>query len=206
LREVYEAKFKPGLEFASQLDAEDELAPFREMFVRVEAGLIYLDGNSLGCLPQRTVERVRSAVEKEWGGDLVRAWNAGWYGAPVRVGDKLAQLVGAAPGQLVISDSTSVNLFKLVMAALAMRPERQRIVTDVLNFPSDLYVLQGCIRLLGKRHHLFLVPSVDGITVDKSALLEAIDERTALVSLSHVTFKSGFMHNAAAVTERAHEV
>jgi kynureninase len=200
-----EARFESGLEFASQLDAQDELAPFREAFVPTELDLIYLDGNSLGCLPRRTVERVRIAVEKEWGGDLIKGWNAGWYGAPVRVGDKIAQLVGAGSGQVVVSDSTSVNLFKLTMAALAMRPERQRIVSDVLNFPSDLYVLQGCIRLLGNRHQLFLVPSADGITVDQSALHEAIDERTALVTLSHVTFKSGFMHNAAAVTERAHE-
>jgi kynureninase len=104
----------------------------------------------------------------------------------------------------VVSDSTSVNLFKLVMTALGMRPERDRIVSDVLNFPSDLYILQGCIRLLGDRHRLHLVPSSDGITVDQESLLDAIDERTALVTLSHVTFKSGFLHDAATVTERAH--
>lgn len=206
MRDVNEARFEAGLEFASQLDAQDELAPFREAFVPAEPDLIYLDGNSLGCLPRRTVERVRAAVEKEWGGDLIRGWNAGWYGAPVRVGDKIGELLGAGPGQVVVGDSTSVNLFKLAMAALSRRPERPRIVSDVLNFPSDLYVLQGCIRLLGNRHQLFLVPSADGITVDQSALLEAIDEHTALVTLSHVTFKSGFMHDAAAVTERAHEV
>ncbi len=206
MREVHEARFEPGVEFARQLDAQDELAPFREAFVPAEPDLIYLDGNSLGCLPRRTVERVRVAVEKEWGGDLIRGWNAGWYRAPIRVGDKIGQVVGAGSGQVAVGDSTSVNLFKLAMAALAMRPERQRIVSDVLNFPSDLYVLQGCIRLLGNRHQLFLVPSTDGITVDQSALLEAIDERTALVTLSHVAFKSGFMHHAAEVTERAHEV
>jgi kynureninase len=204
--ELNEANFEPGLEFASQLDAQDELAPFREAFAPTEPDLIYLDGNSLGCLPRRTVERLRVAVEKEWGGDLIRGWNAGWYRAPVRVGDKIGELLGAGPGQVVVGDSTSVNLFKLAMAALAMRPERQRIVSDVLNFPSDLYVLQGCCRLLGNRHQFFLAPSADGVTVEQSALLEAIDERTALVTLSHVTFKSGFMHNAAAVTERAHEV
>lgn len=206
MRDVNEARFEAGLEFASQLDAQDELAPFREAFVPAEPDLIYLDGNSLGRLPRRTVERVRVAVEKEWGEDLIRGWNAGWYRAPARVGDKIGDLLGAGPGQVVVGDSTSVNLFKLAMAALAMRPERQRIVSDVLNFPSDLYVLQGCIRLLGNRHQLFLVPSADGIIVDQSTLLEAIDERTALVTLSHVTFKSGFMHDAAAVTERAHEV
>ena len=107
---------------------------------------------------------------------------------------------------MVVSDSTSVNLFKLVMAALSLRPGRTRIVSDVLNFPSDLYVLQGCVRLLGDRHRLHLVPSADGITVDQQTLLEAIDESTALVTLSHVVFKSGFLYDAAAVTERAHQV
>ena len=198
--------FEPGLAFARRLDAQDDLAAFREAFVSAEPDLIYLDGNSLGRLPRQTVERVRAAVEKEWGRDLIRGWNSGWYQAPTRVGEKIARLVGAGPGQVVVSDSTSVNLFKLVMAALAMRPGRDRIVSDVLNFPSDLYVLQGCVRLLGDRHRLHLVPSVDGIVTNQGALFDAVDERTALVTLSHVTFKSGFLYDAAAVTERAHEV
>lgn len=198
--------FEPTLAFARRLDAEDDLAPFRKAFVFAEPDLIYLDGNSLGRLPGRTVERMQAAVEAEWGRDLIRGWNAGWYQAPVRVGEKIAGLVGAGPGQVIVSDSTSANLFKLTMAALAMRPERDRIVSDVLNFPSDLYVLQGCIRLLGDRHHLHLAPSADGLTVDQQALFDAIDERTALVTLSHVTFKSGFLYDAATITERAHQV
>jgi len=198
--------FERGLAFARRLDAQDDLAAFREAFVFAEPDLIYLDGNSLGRLPRRTVNRVRAVVETEWGRDLIRGWNAGWYQAPTRVGEKIARLVGAGPGQVVVSDSTSVNLFKLVMAALAMRPGRDRIVSDVLNFPSDLYVLQGCARLLGDRHRLHLIPSADGITVDQGVLFDAIDEHTALITLSHVTFKSGFLYDAAAVTERAHEV
>ena len=201
-----ELGFEPGLAFARRLDAEDALASFRGAFVIADPDLIYVDGNSLGRLPRRTVERMRTAVEVEWGRDLIRGWNAGWYQAPARVGEKIAQLVGAGPGQVVVSDSTSVNLFKLTMTALAKRPGRGRIVSDVLNFPSDLYILQGCIRLLGDRHHLHLVPSTDGITVDQQALFDAMDERTALVTLSHVTFKSGFLYDAAAVTERAHQV
>jgi kynureninase len=197
--------FEPGLAFAQCLDAEDELAPFRSAFFFGEPDLIYMDGNSLGRLPRHTADRVRRAVEAEWGRDLIRGWNAGWYGAPQRVGNKIATLVGAGPGQIVVSDSTSVNLFKLVMAALALRPERDRIVSDVLNFPSDLYVLQGCIQLLGDRHHLHLVPSAGGIAVDQGELLTAIDGRTALVTLSHVAFKSGFLHDAAAITARARE-
>jgi kynureninase len=203
---VEELGFEPGLAFAQRLDAEDDLASFREAFVIADPDLIYVDGNSLGRLPRRTVERMRTAVEVEWGHDLIRGWNAGWYQAPARVGEKIARLVGAGPGQVLVSDSTSVNLFKLTMGALAKRPGRGRIVSDVLNFPSDLYILQGCARLLGDRHHLHLVPSADGITVDQQALFDAMDERTALVTLSHVTFKSGFLYDAAAVTERAHQV
>lgn len=198
--------FELGLEFARQLDAEDDLAHFREAFALSEPGLIYLDGNSLGRLPWHTVQRMQVAVEQEWGRDLIRGWNAGWYQAPDRVGDKIGRILGAGPDQVTVCDSTSVNLFKLVMAALAMRPGRTRIVSDVLNFPSDLYILQGCIRLLGNRHRLHLVPSSDGVTVDLRSLREAIDERTALVSLSHATFKSGFLHDVASVTERAHQM
>ena len=201
-----EKSCEPCLEFAQRLDAADELAAFRADFSLPEPDLIYLDGNSLGRLPRRTVERVRTVVEKEWGGDLIRGWNEGWYHAPRRVGDKIGRLLGAGPGQVVVSDSTSVNLYKLALAALAARPGRQRIVSDVLNFPSDLYILQGCIRLLGNRHRLHLVPSTDGITVDPDDLWGAIDERTALVTLSHVTFKSGFLCDAAAVTARAHQM
>lgn len=201
-----EGNFEAGLAFAQQLDARDDLASFRDAFVLAEPGLIYLDGNSLGRLSKGTVDQLRTAVEDEWGRDLIRAWNTDWYQAPERVGNKIARLVGADTGQVVVSDSTSINLFKLAMAALRLRPERDRIVSDVLNFPSDLYILQGCIRLLSDRHTLHLVPSENDITVDSQAIFEAIDERTALVTLSHVTFKSGFLHDAAAITERAHQV
>jgi kynureninase len=203
---VQELDFLPGPAFAELLDIEDDIASFRQAFVLAEPDLIYMDGNSLGRLPHRVVERVRKGVEQEWGRDLIRGWNAGWWEAPGRVGEKLARLMGAGPGQVVVSDTTSINLFKLVMAALGMRPGRNRIVSDVLNFPSDLYILQGCIRLLGEHHELYLVPSEDGITVDQQTLFDAIDERTALVTLSHVVFKSGFLYDAAAITERAHQL
>lgn len=199
-------EFEPGLDYAHRLDEEDELASFREAFVFAEADMIYLDGNSLGRLPRRTVGRMRTAVEQEWGRDLIRGWNAGWWEASARVGEKIASLLGAGPGQVVVSDTTSINLFKLAMVALEMRSGRDRIVSDVLNFPSDLYILQGCIRLLGDSHQLHLVPSEDEMTVDQETLFDAIDERTALVTLSHVVFKSGFLYDAEAVTERAHEV
>lgn len=199
-------RFEPGLDFAQQLDAEDELVTFGKAFVFAEPDLIYLDGNSLGRLPCQTAMRVQTLVGSEWGRGLIRGWNAGWYDTPARVGEKIARLVGAGPGQVLVADSTSVNLFKLVMAGLALCPKRTHIVSDTLNFPSDLYILQGCIRLLGNQHHLHLVPSEDDIVVDDQRLLDAIDEQTALVTLSHVTFKSGFLYDAAAVTKHAHQV
>jgi kynureninase len=121
------------------------------------------------------------------------------------VGEKIARLVGAAPGQVIVSDTTSINLFKLVMAALKARPGKQQIISDTLNFPSDLYVLQGCIELLGGQHYLELVPSSDGVAPDLTALESLIGADTALVTLSHVVFKSGYMYDAQAITEQAHK-
>ncbi|HJZ45696.1 MAG TPA: kynureninase [Roseiflexaceae bacterium] len=193
------------LHYAQQLDAQDDLAAYRHMFVH-DGDLIYMDGNSLGRLPRPTVERVGAAVEQEWGRDLIRGWHHGWYDAPQRIGDKIAKLIGAGPGQVLACDSTSTNLFKLIMAALALRPDRRRIVSDTLNFPSDLYIIQGCVELLGGRHELRLAPSTDGLGIEPGALAAAIDEQTALVTLSHATFKSGFLYDMAAVTARTHEV
>ena len=197
--------FSPEKQYAQQLDAEDELASLRDEFVLPESDLIYLDGNSLGPLTHCTQARLQSAVTQEWGQELVRGWNQGWYTASTRIGEKIARLVGAAEGQVIISDSTSVNLFKLVLAALALKPERKTIVSDMLNFPSDLYILQGCVRLLGNRHQIRMVTSADGIQPDLEQLYNAIDGETALVTLSHVTFKSGYLYDVAAVTERAHQ-
>jgi kynureninase len=144
-------------------------------------------------------------VEAEWGRDLIRSWNAGWWESPARVGDKLACLLGAAPGQALVSDQTSINLFKLAAAALTLRPGRTRIVTDIFNFPSDLYVLQGIVRLLGDRHEIVRIGARDdGLTPDLAALEAAIDDTTALVTLSHVTFKSGYLYDLQRLTEVAH--
>ena len=198
--------FDPSPDFAHKLDASDELASFRSAFVILEPDLIYLDGNSLGRLPKATAARMQEVIQESWGRGLIRGWNLDWFAAPQRIGEKIALLVGAAPGQVVVSDSTSVNLFKLVIAALQARPARTRLVTDTLNFPSDLYILQGCIHLLGDRHELVLVPSTDGITVDDQARFDALDERAAIVTLSHVVFKSGYLYDALAITARAHQV
>jgi len=183
-------------------DRDDPLARFRDEFVFDTEGPLYLDGNSLGRLPKRTAPAVERTVRAGWGSRLVRGWNEGWADAPRRVGDKLARLLGAGPGEVAVSDATSVNLFKLAVAALRSRPGRKTIVTDSLNFPSDLYVLGGAADLLGLR--VVAVPARDGIAVDPSDLAAAISEDTALVSLSHVTYRSGFLHDMAAVTALSH--
>jgi kynureninase len=190
--------------FAQELDAADPLARFREEFVVEDPGLIYLDGNSLGRLPRRSVARVRSVVEREWGERLIRGWGDGWFTASERVGTKIARLVGAEPDEVTVADSTSVNLFKLTMAALAARPGRRRVVTDELNFPSDLYVLRGAIALAGRGHELRIVRSDDGLTIPIEALAAAVDGDTALVALSHTAFKSAFVHDLSAVTALTH--
>jgi len=191
--------------FGDELDSRDDLSAYRDAFAVDDPDLIYADGNSLGRLSLKSVARMQAVIEDEWGRDLIRGWNAGWYDAPSRVGDKIGRLIGAGPGQVIVSDSTSVNLFKLTMAALNRQPGRAKIISDTLNFPSDLYVLQGCMNVLGGRHRLQVVPSSDGITVDMQAVFDAIDDNTALVSLSHVTFKSSFLYDAEAITRRAHE-
>ncbi len=192
------------LERAEALDRQDALRDFRSRFIIPDPSLIYLDGNSLGRLTDSASLRLRAAVEDEWAAGLIRSWNAGWYEAPQRVGDQIGRLVGAAPGQVIVSDSTSINLFKLAMAALQARPDRERILSDDLNFPSDLYVLAGCAHLSGNRR-LDISPSLDGIAGPVEALMDALDTHTALLSLSHVVFKSGFLYDAAALTRAAHE-
>lgn len=194
------------IRIARDLDAQDELASFREEFVIADPSLIYLDGNSLGRLPKRTVIFMRNAIEAEWGKRLIRVWNDGWINTPTELGAKIAGLVGAQADEILVTEATSINLFKLALAALQARPNRTRIVSDVLNFPSDLYVLQGIVNLLGKNHHLTLIPCEDGITISPEAVDAAIDKQTALVCLTHVAFKSAFMYDMARVTEQAHAV
>lgn len=191
-------------EEARSLDRADPLSRFRQEFVFDDEDLLYFDGNSLGRLPKRTAGLVANSVGKEWGGRLIRGWNDGWMDAPRRVGDKLARLLGAGPGEVAVSDGTSVNLFKLAVAALRAGRGRRTIVTDGLNFPSDLYVLEGAAALLQAGHRVVVVPSRDGIGIDDADLAAAITEDTALVSLSHVAYRSGFLHDMAVVTARAH--
>jgi len=193
------------INLARELDAQDELASFCDEFVIDDPNLIYLDGNSLGRLPKRTVDFLQNTIEQEWGRRLIRVWNDGWINSPTELGAKIAKLVGAQADEILVTEATSINLFKLSAAALQARPGRIGVVSDVLNFPSDLYILQGIIDLIGKDHHLKLIPSADGITIPSEAVEAAIDDNTALVSLTHVAFKSAFMYDMALVTELAHQ-
>ncbi len=191
-------------DYARQLDRQDVLARFRDEFVIDDPDVIYLDGNSLGRLPRRCIGRMHDAIDRQWGERLIRAWGDDWIGAPQRIGAKIAQLLGAAADEVIVADSTSVNLFKLVMAALQARPGRTRVVTDELNFPSDLYVLRGALRLAGADYRLEVTRADDGMSVSVDTLAGLIDERTALLTLSHTAFKSGYVHDMAGVTELAH--
>jgi kynureninase len=192
-------------DYAHELDRQDPLAHFRDEFVIEDPDLIYLDGNSLGRLPKRAAARLREVVEAEWGRRLIRGWGEGWFSAPQRLGGKIARLIGARPDEVVVTDSTSVNFFKLVMAALQIRPGRRTIVSDDLNFPSDLYLVQGALRVGGGLHRMQLVRAHDGLTVSHAQLESAIDRDTALVTLTHTAFKSGFIYDMAAITELAHQ-
>lgn len=194
------------LEQAYALDAADPLARFRAYFANTEPDLIYLDGNSLGRLPQDAMVLAHDIVERQWGERLIRSWNEGWFTLPERVGGKLAQLLGAQPDEVIVADSTSVNLFKLAVAALRQRRGRTRILTDDLNFPSDVYILQGITEMLDAGHRLEIVRSEDGVHGPVDALRAALDDDVALVVLSHTVFKSGYLYDMAALTAAIHAV
>src|SRR5947207_10135889 len=174
--------------YADELDAGDALAHLRERFVFADEELVYVDGNSLGRLPRASVDVAQDVVRRQWGERLIRGWNESWFEMPQRIGAKVARLIGAEPDEVIMADSTSVNLFKLVVAALRMQWGRSWIMTDTMNFPSDLYILQGIVDLLGGQHELEVVASTDGIYGPVEDLRAMLDERTALVTLSHTVF------------------
>src|SRR5262249_33877320 len=158
------------------LDAVDPLARYREAFA-LPVGVIYLDGNSLGALPRATPRCLAEVAEREWGDGLIRSWNqAGWIDLPAKVGDKIAPLIGAAPGEVIVTDSTSVNLFKALAGALNMAGGRRVVVTEAENFPTDLYMMQGLVEWLGGRHTLRVVDADD--------VAAAVDGDTAVLALT----------------------
>jgi kynureninase len=188
---------------AEARDAADPLAAGRDRFVAEEGGPIYLDGNSLGRLPRSTLTRLQTAVEEEWGKGLVRSWSH-WVDLPAVIGDRIGgAVVGAAPGQVVVADSTTINLYKAAASVLAARPDRRVVVTDTGNFPTDRYVLEGLCRHDGRQLRFIETDPVDGVQVaDVAAATEAGD--VALVALSHADYRSGALADLAAITETAH--
>ena len=183
---------------ALALDAADPLAPLGRLF-DLPAGKIYLDGNSLGVLPRATAARVQQVVTQEWGQDLIGSWNsAGWMLLPQRIGDKIARLVGAGAGELVVADSTSVNLFKVLSAALSIvrqdAPQRRVILSERSNFPTDLYIAEALARERG----------FELVLADADELPGRLDSRVAVLMLTHVNYRTGRMHDMARLTRAAH--
>ncbi len=186
------------LQSLQALDDADPLAAMRERFL-LPKNTVYMNGNSLGPLCRDARERMSTVVDSEWGKELIRGWNtAGWYEIAGRLGDKIGRLIGAAPGQTVVSDSTSVNLFKTLAAAVALRPERRRIVTEAGNFPTDLYILDGLSRQMGQDFDVDIRRRDD--------VFDSIDEQTAVVVLTHVHYLSGAIFPMAEINQRAHDV
>ena len=179
---------------AEALDGHDELAFLRGEFALPD-GIVYLDGNSLGALPRAAAARVREVAEREWGERLVRSWNeAGWIDLPARVAARIAPLVGAAPDEVAVADSTSVDLFKLLAGAVRLRPGRCVILSEQENFPTDLYVAQGLAAL---------APSLELRLVPRAELASALDDRTAVLMLTHVDFRTGEIQDMAGWTRSA---
>lgn len=183
-------------------DRQDPLAPLKARF-DLPPGVLYMDGNSLGVMPRAAAARAAEVITQEWGTGLIRSWNtAGWFELPSRLGDKLAGLLGAKEGELVITDTTSLNIFKALAASLRIQqkrqPKRRVILSERDNFPTDLYMIQGMIDLLQQGYEMRLID-------DELPLDRALDDDVAVVLLSHVNYRSGQMHDMAAVTRQAHE-
>lgn len=189
------------LEYCRELDRQDELAPFRDEF-QLNEGQIYLVGNSLGAQPRAAARRAAEVVEQEWGREQVRSWNtAGWFDMPLRLGDRIAPLVGAQSGEIAVTDSTSVNLFKVLAAGLQMQshhPERKVILTERSNFPTDIYIAQGLARWLDQGYEVRLIDDPDQITA-------ALTPDVAVMMLTHVNYRTGRLLDMRELTQRAHD-
>ncbi len=183
-------------------DAGDALAPLRALFALPD-GVIYLDGNSLGARPKAALARAQDVIAREWGNDLIGSWNtAGWFDLPKRLGDRLAPLIGARPGEVVVNDTTSLNLFKALAAALRMQASgpnagRRVLITERSNFPTDIYMAQGLTEWLDRGYEVRLVDSVEQLPA-------AIDADTAVVMLTHVNYRTGYQHDMASLSAHAH--
>jgi kynureninase len=181
-----------------QLDDNDPLAAFRDEFFLPD-GVIYLNGNSLGAMPLAATERAKRVVEHEWAEGLIGSMNtAGWYELPSTLGRKIAPIVGAKPNEVVLTDSTGINLYKVLAAALKMQPDRRVVVMEGSNFPTNNYMVQGLLEELGRGHTIRFAEADD--------MMDAIDEDVAAICITHVHYKTGHILDMAAITERAHAV
>lgn len=189
---------------AEQLDARDRLASLRDRFDISDPDLIYLDGNSLGRMP-KSIRPLYAELLADWSERLIRIWGDKYIHIAQETGAQIAQLIGAQPNEVVIAESTSINLFKLAVAALRAQKGRFNILTDDMNFPSDLYILDGVCDLLGNQHRTAVVPSRDGIHGPADDLVAKIDGNTALVTLSHTVFKSAYTYDMGAISQAAHD-
>ena len=189
---------------AGRLDREDKLKKFRDEFFDSGEKLIYLDGNSLGKMPVRSRNRVQHLLDKEWGSDLIRGWNASWWDMPLRAASQISSIIGAGEDEVIVADSTSVNLYKLVTAATKINPGRKKIVCETISFPTDLYIIQGVIDELSDGHQLVLAESKDGISVSFDELDMLIDDDTALVVLSLVSYRTAAMYDMQKVNDLVH--
>ncbi len=189
---------------AEALDEADPLGSFHDRFVVAEDGLIYLDGNSLGRLPKETPDRIHEVVTRQWGERLIRAWSEGWMQLPTTIGDRLGEhLLGAAPGQTALADSTTVCFYKLASAAIRARPGRTEMITDVDNFPTDRYVLES----LAHEHNLQIrwIEADPHRGPEPDHIKELISENTALVTFSQVNYRSAFILDTQTITDIAHQ-
>jgi kynureninase len=192
------------LSIAKQYDEQDSLKNFRNKFI-INKNEIYLNGNSLGLLPFSSKEKLNEVINLEWGDRAVRSWGEGWINLPSNIGNKIASIIGANENEVLVADSTSINLYKLAYVALKLQNNRMKIVSDEFNFPSDLYVLQSIIKQFDGKHSLRLVKSNDQVTIDVEEIKKAIDENTALVTLSHVCFRTSYLYDMKEITKYAHQ-
>jgi kynureninase len=180
-------------------DAVDPLRGFRDRFVLPE-GLIYLDGNSLGPMPRTAAHILNHTIEQEWGHDLIKSWNsAGWFDMPVRLGDRVGALIGAAPGQTVVCDTTSINLYKAIHAAIGLRPGRDVIIAEEESFPTDLYIIEGAMKSAGRPMRRRLIGA------DGPSLEALLDRNVAVAVLSHVNYRTGALLDLPAITRQLHD-
>jgi kynureninase len=181
----------------ARLDAEDPLRHFRDEF-EIREGLVYLDGNSLGMLPKRTLARMNRTVTEEWGQGLITSWlGADWVNSPRRIGDKIGKLLGAKPGEVIAGESTSINIFKALTAALSLQKGRNVLLSETTNFPTDNYMMQGLSRFSGG--------ALECREVAPDDVLDALDESVAVLLLTQVHYKTARIRDMAEVTRRAHE-